>query len=66
MKIIKSSAMALSGDSYAGGSLRVMGTSFGTGPRAGVAAALYAQSKERDYTSVQQELLHQNAQIRPL
>ena len=52
------------GDSYAGGSLRVMGTSFGTGHGAGVAAALYAQSKERDYASVQQELVHQNAHIK--
>jgi len=52
------------GDGYAGGSLRVMGTSFGTGQGAGVAAALYAQSKGRDYTSVQQELVHQNAHIK--
>src|SRR5882757_411453 len=52
------------GDSYAGGSLRVMGTSFGTGHGAGVAAALYAQSKDRDYLSVQKELLRQGAHIR--
>src|SRR5216683_3289336 len=52
------------GDSYAGGSLRVMGTSFGTGHGAGVAAALYVQSQERDYTSVQKELVHQNAHIK--
>jgi FAD dependent oxidoreductase len=52
------------GDSYAGGSLRVMGTSFGTGHAAGVAAALYAQSRESDYRSVQKELLRQNAHVR--
>ncbi|MDB4933904.1 MAG: FAD-dependent oxidoreductase [Labilithrix sp.] len=51
------------GDSYAGGSLRVMGTSFGTGHGAGVAAAIYAQSKERDYVPVQRELLRQNAHL---
>ncbi len=52
------------GDGYAGGSLRVMGTSFGTGHAAGVAAALHAQSKEGDYRSVQKELLRQNAQFK--
>jgi hypothetical protein len=41
-----------------------MGTSFGTGHGAGVAAALYAQSKERDYRSVQKELLRQNAHVK--
>jgi hypothetical protein len=51
-------------DSYAGGSLCVMGTSFGTGHGVGVAAALYAQSKERDYTYVQKELVHQNAHVK--
>jgi hypothetical protein len=51
------------GDSYAGGSLRVMGTSFGTGHAAGVAAALYAQSRERDHRSVQKELVRQNAHL---
>ena len=30
----------------------------------GAAAALYVQSKERDYTSVQKELVHQNAHIK--
>src|SRR5260370_13017914 len=52
------------GDSYAGGSLRVMGTSFGTGQGAGVAAALYTQSKERDYLSVQKELVRQHAHLK--
>jgi hypothetical protein len=52
------------GDSYAGGSLRVMGTSFGTGHAAGVAAALYAQSKEPDYLAVQKELVRQNAHVK--
>jgi hypothetical protein len=52
------------GDSYAGGSLRVMGTSFGTGHAAGVAAAVYAQSQETDYISVQRELVRQNAHLK--
>jgi hypothetical protein len=51
------------GDSYAGGSLRVMGTSFGTGHAAGVAAAVYAQSQESEYIFVQKELVRQNAHI---
>jgi hypothetical protein len=51
------------GDSYAGGSLRVMGTSFGTGHAAGV-AAVYAQSQEREHISVQKELVRQNAHIK--
>jgi hypothetical protein len=41
-----------------------MGTSFGTGHAAGVAAALHAQSTERDYLSVQKELLRQNAHVK--
>jgi hypothetical protein len=41
-----------------------MGTSFGTGHGAGVAAALYAQSKERDYLPVQKELVRQNARVK--
>src|SRR6202163_136783 len=52
------------GDSYAGGSLRVMGTSFGTGHGAGVAAAVYAQSRESDCISVQRELVRQNANLK--
>ena len=52
------------GDGYAGGSLRVMGTSFGTGHAAGVAAALHAQSTAGDYRSVQKELLRQNAHFK--
>jgi hypothetical protein len=52
------------GDSYAGGSLRVMGTSFGTGHGAGVAAAVYAQSQESDYIYVQRELVRQNAHLK--
>ena len=52
------------GDSYAGGSLRVMGTSFGTGHAAGVAAALYAQSQGSEYILVQKELVRQNAHIK--
>jgi hypothetical protein len=53
------------GDSYAGGSLRVMGTSFGTGHGAGVAAAVYAQSQDSDYNiSVQKELVRQNAHLK--
>jgi hypothetical protein len=52
------------GDSYAGGSLRVMGTSFGIGHAAGVAAALHAQSTDRDYLTVQKELLRQNAHVK--
>jgi len=52
------------GDSYAGGSLRVMGTSFGTGHGAGVAAAVYAQSQESDYISVQRELVRQNVHLK--
>src|SRR5467141_2169672 len=53
------------GDSYAGGSLRVMGTSFGTGHAAGVAAAVYAQSQGSEYILVQKELVRQNALIKP-
>src|SRR6266478_6696349 len=53
------------GDSYAGGSLRVMGTSFGTGHAAGVAAAVYAQSQGSEYILVQKELVRQNAHIKP-
>jgi len=52
------------GDSYAGGSLRVMGTSFGTGHAAGVAAAVYAQSQGSEYIFVQKELVRQNARIK--
>jgi len=52
------------GDSYAGGSLRVMGTSFGTGHAAGVAAAVYAQSQGSEYIFVQKELVRQNAHIK--
>jgi hypothetical protein len=52
------------GDSYAGGSLRVMGTSFGTGHAAGVAAAVYAQSQASEYILVQKELVRQNAHIK--
>jgi len=52
------------GDSYAGGSLRVMGTSFGTGHAAGVAAAVYAQSQGSEYIYVQKELVRQNAHIK--
>jgi len=52
------------GDSYAGGSLRVMGTSFGTGHGAGVAAAVYAQSQKSDYISVQRELVRQSAHLK--
>jgi succinate dehydrogenase/fumarate reductase flavoprotein subunit len=51
------------GDGYAGGSLRVMGTSFGTGHGAGVAAALYAQSNARDYLTVRKELVRQHAHV---
>ena len=51
------------GDSYAGGSLRVMGTSFGTGHAAGV-AAVYAQSQGSEYNFVQKELVRQNAHIK--
>jgi hypothetical protein len=51
------------GDCYAGGSLRVMGTSFGTGHGAGVAAALHAQSEGRDHIPVQKELVRQNARV---
>jgi hypothetical protein len=40
-----------------------MGTSFGTGHGAGVAAAVYAQSQESDYISVQRELVRQNAHL---
>src|ERR1700680_1249527 len=52
------------GDSYAGGSLRVMGTSFGTGHAAGVAAAVYAQSQGSEYSFVQKELVRQNAHLK--
>src|SRR6266404_4192432 len=52
------------GDSYAGGSLRVMGTSFGTGHAAGVAAAVYAQSQGSEYIFVQKELVRQNAHLK--
>src|SRR5216683_151287 len=52
------------GDSYAGGSLRVMGTSFGTGHAAGVAAAVYAQSQGSECIFVQKELVRQNAHIK--
>ena len=51
------------GDSYAGGSLRVMGTSFGTGHAAGV-AAIYAQSQGSESIIVQKELVRQNAHIK--
>src|SRR5260370_7668505 len=51
------------GDGYAGGSLRVMGTSFGTGHGAGVAAALYPQSNERNYTPVLPHLVPHNAPL---
>lgn len=41
-----------------------MGTSFGTGHGAGVAAALFVQSKEGDFASVQKELVNQNAHFK--
>jgi hypothetical protein len=52
------------GDSYAGGSMRVMGTSFGTGHAAGVAATVYSQSQGSEYIFVQKELARQNAHIK--
>lgn len=51
------------GDSYAGSSVRVMGTAFATGHGAGVAAALFADIHEIDPIRVQQELARQSARL---
>jgi hypothetical protein len=51
------------GDSYAGSSVRVMGTAFATGQAAGVAAAALADVDELDVLRVQHELVRQSARL---
>jgi hypothetical protein len=51
------------GDSYAGSSVRVMGTAFATGHAAGVAAATLANTDEVDVLRVQHELARQSARL---
>lgn len=54
-------AIGADGDAYA--SIRVMGTSFATGQAAGVAAALWAESKKHNLAKVQSVLKKQGAAI---
>ena len=57
-------ARAAYGDKYAGGSLRVMGTTPATGNAAGVAAALHAAAGNAvSALQVQQELQKQDARL---
>jgi hypothetical protein len=53
----------VSSDSRAYASLRVMGTSFGTGHACGVAAAVYADTGRHDYTAIRQRLEDQGALV---
>ena len=48
-------------DSRAYASLRVMGTSFGTGHACGVAAAVYAAGGRHDYAATRERLVQQGA-----
>ena len=52
------------GDSYAGGSLRVMGTSFGQDMGPVWRPQSMQNHKKSDYISVQRELVHQNAHLK--
>lgn len=53
----------ISAEKIAFSSVRVMGTAFATGHAAGVAAALYALTKQSETAQVQKELVRQNALI---